>query len=156
MNKFLLVLSLSIAILSASPLKVGSALNELNDFKYETPQGKELKVPEQAKLIIIAFEKDTGRLVNEYLGTKEPKYLDKHSSIYIADIHKMPTIITYMFALPKLKKHKHLIYLQYEDEFSTVVPSKEEQVTLLHVKDGKIESISYISTKEELQKAIEE
>ena len=155
MNKFLVVLSLSVAILSANQLKVGSALSELNSFKYETPRGRQMRIPKKPNLVIVAFEKDTGALVNEYLSTKGPLYLPKNRSVFIADIHEMPTIITNMFALPKLQKYKHLIYLHYNDKFETVVPHKDKKVTLLHVKDGKIQNISYISTKKELQKAIE-
>ena len=155
MNKFLVILGLSCAILYASPLKVGSALSELNNFKYETPHGRQMRVPKKPNLIIVAFEKDTGALVNEYLNTKEQLYLARNRSIFIADIHEMPTVITNMFALPKLQKYKHLIYLHYNDKFQTTVPHKKEKVTLLYVKDGSIKDISYISTKKELQAAIE-
>ncbi|MCF6309671.1 MAG: hypothetical protein L3J19_04225 [Sulfurimonas sp.] len=155
MNKFLMVLSLSFVMLNASPIKIGSSLAQLNSFEFETPQGREMRVPRTPSLVVVAFEKDTGALVNEYLNTKNPYYLQRKRTIFIADIHEMPTVITNMFALPKLQKYKHLIYLHYNDKFHTVVPSKKEKITLLHVADGKIKNISYISTKEELKAAIE-
>jgi len=67
----------------------------------------------------------------------------------------MPTIITNMFALPKLQKYKHLIYLHYGEKFNKVVPNKSEKVTLLYIENGKIQKISYITTKKELQASIE-
>ena len=153
MNKFLVVLSLSFAILGASPLMVNSPQNMLNDFKYETPQGRQMRIPKKLNLVIVAFE--TGALVNEYLNTKAAYYLQLNRAIFIADINKMPTIITNMFALPKLRKYNHLIYLHFDDKFESVIPNKEKKVTLLHIKDGKIQEISYISTKQELKSAIE-
>ncbi|QOY54574.1 hypothetical protein HUE87_12040 [Candidatus Sulfurimonas marisnigri] len=156
MNKFLLILSIIATILAASPIEVGSALGELNGFKYETPQGREIRVPKKPKLVIVAFEKDTGALVNEYLDTQDAFYLQMNRSIFIADINKMPTLITNMFALPKLRKYKHLIYLHYNDKLGTAVPNKEAKITLLRIEDGKIKNISYISTKEELKSAIEQ
>ncbi len=155
MKIFLAALSLFFSILNASAIEIGSALNQLNDFKYETPQGREMRIPRSPSLIIVAFEKDTGALVNEYLTTKNPFYLQKNHSVFIADISKMPTIITNTFALPKLRKYKHLIYLHFDEKFQRVIPNKKEKVTLLHIKDSKVESISYISTKEELKAAIE-
>ena len=155
MKIFLIVLGLSISILNASTIQVGSPLSKLNDFKYETPQGREMRVPRTPALIIVAFEKDTGALVNEYLNTKNPYYLQRNRSIFIADINKMPTIITNTFALPKLRKYKHLIYLHFNDKFQRVVPNKKDKVTLLHIKDSKVENISFISTAEELKAAIE-
>lgn len=155
MKIFLAAMGLFFSILNASAIEVGSALSQLNDFKYETPQGREMRIPRSPSLIIVAFEKDTGALVNEYLNTKNPFYLQKNRSIFIADISKMPTIITNTFALPKLRKYKHLIYLHFDENFQRVIPNKKEKVTLLHIKDSKVESISYISTKEELKAAIE-
>jgi hypothetical protein len=155
MNKFLASLTLSVAILSAAPLKVDSSLNVLDSFKYETPTGREMKIPKKTKLVIVAFEKDTGALVNEYLNTQNPFYLPKNNSVFIADINKMPSVITSMFALPKLQKYKHLIYLHYGDKFQNIVPNKEQKITLLRVDGSKIKEISFISSVSELKAAIE-
>jgi hypothetical protein len=141
--------------LGAAPLKTDSPLSILDNFKYETPQGRQMKIPKKTDLVIAAFEKDTGALVNEYLDTQSPYYLLKHHAIFIADINKMPTIVTNMFALPKLRKYKHLIYLHFEDKFQTVVPNQDKKVTLLRIEEGKIKEIFYVSTKEELKTAIE-
>ncbi len=155
MNKFLTALTLSVAILGAAPLTVNSTLDILDSFKYETPTGREMKIPKKTKLVIVAFEKDTGALVNDYLDTKSPFYLPKNKTIFIADINKMPTVITNMFALPKLQKYRHLIYLHYGEKFQNVVPNKEQKITLLHIEDSKIKEISFISTQQELKAAIE-
>jgi hypothetical protein len=155
MKSIFIILSLSFAILSASSLKTGSHISEFNSYKFETPTGRQMKIPKKTNLIIVAFEKDTGALVNEYLNTKEALFLTKKRHIFIADIHEMPTIITNMFALPKLQKYKHLIYLQYDNKFKKNIPNKSNMITLLYIKDKKIEKISYISTKKEFQKIIE-
>jgi hypothetical protein len=155
MHKIATLLVLAISLFGAEMISVTSPLDQLNNFKYETPQGRQMKVPKSTELVVIAFEKDTGALVNEFLNTQDPFYMPKRRAVFIADINKMPTIITNMFALPKLKKYKHLIYLHYEDQFQNFVPHKEEQITLLRIKDAKIDSISYVSTQEELKAAIE-
>ncbi len=155
MHKLVTLFLFAFSLLGADLITVDSPLNQLNNFKYETPQGRQMKVPKSTELVVIAFEKDTGALVNEFLNTQDPFYMPKRRAVFIADINKMPTIITNMFALPKLKKYKHLIYLHYEDQFQNALPHKEEQITLLHVKDAKIERVSYVSTQEELKAAIE-
>ncbi|MCK9472555.1 hypothetical protein [Sulfurimonas sp.] len=155
MNKFLAALTISAALLGADSIKIDSPLNVLDNFKYETPTGRQMKIPQKTKLVIVAFDKDTGALINEYLDTQNKFYLLKHNSIFIADINKMPSIITSMFALPKLQKYKHLIYLHYGDKFQNSIPNKEEKITLLRVEDSKIKEISFISSKQELKAAIE-
>jgi len=155
MIKILAAFSLSVAFLYAGNIEVGTPLYKLNSYKYESPQGRNMRIPKKTKLVIVAYEKDTGKLVNEFLATKNKFYLQKNRSIFIADIHEMPSIITTMFALPKLQKYKHLIYLHYGEKFSQVTPSKSEQITLLHVINGKIDKVSFISTAKELQENIE-
>ena len=155
MHKIFTILILSLSLLNASSFGVNSELSELNNFKYETPQGRQMKVPKSTSLVVIAFEKDTGALVNDFLNTQDPFYMSKHRATFIADINKMPTIITNMFALPKMQKYKHLIYLHYEEEFQDFVPHKEASVTLARIKDGKVQEIFYITTVNELKAAIE-
>ncbi|MCK9455401.1 MAG: hypothetical protein WCY51_00960 [Sulfurimonas sp.] len=155
MNKFLAALTMGIALLNADSLKIDSPLKMLESFRYETPAGRQIKIPQKIELVIVAFEKDTGALVNEYLDTQSPFYLQKSNSIFIADINKMPTVIANMFALPKLQKYKHLIYLHYGEKLQAVVPNKEQKVTLLYIEDSKIKEISFISTHKELKMAIE-
>ncbi len=155
MSKVLLFFMLSVLALNADFLNVSSSITKLNEFKYVTPQGNEIKIPKEIKLIIVSFEKDTGALVNEYLNTKSPDYLTKYNSIFIADINKMPSVITKMFALPKLRKYKHPMYLNYDEKFEQSVLGKEEMVTLLHVENSVIKHISFIVRKEELKAAIE-
>ena len=155
MKIVLIILTLSFALLNASSIKESSNLSELDSYRFETPNGRQMKIPKKTNLVIVAFEKDTGALVNEYLKTKSKYYLQKNKAIFIADIHDMPSMITTMFALPKLRKYKHLIYLHYDEKFQKAVPNKEEKITLLKIEDGLIKKISFISTKDELQVAIE-
>jgi len=155
MSKVLLFFMLSVLALNADFLNVSSSITKLNEFKYVTPQGNEIKIPKEVKLIIVSFEKDTGALVNEYLNTKSPDYLTKYNSIFVADINKMPSVITKMFALPKLRKYKHPMYLNYDEKFEQSILGKEEMVTLLHVENSVIKHISFIVRKEELKAAIE-
>jgi len=156
MRKFVAVLALSVSLLVAKPFGVGSPLQALNDYRYETQHGRQMKIPRSTRLVVIAFEKETGALVNDFLNTKDPFYMPKHRAVFIADINKMPTIITNLFALPKMQKYKHLAYLHYDEEFQNIIPHKEEKITLVRIKDEKVEKISYISTREELKEAIQQ
>lgn len=155
MKKIFILIGLSLALLNAAPLSTGDSINSFKTFTFETPQERKMKIPKSTNLIVAAFEKDTGKLVNAYLDTKPAMYMPKHHAVYVADIHNMPSIITSMFALPKMQKYKHLIYLQYDEEFEEFVPNKEEKITIIRLKDKKVVSISFISTQEELKAAIE-
>lgn len=156
MNKIFILLSLSVLLFGVEPLKVDSALSALDDYEYFTPKGKTLKIPAQTVLILVTFEKSTSDLLNDYLKTKNKYYLQQNKLVYIADISRTPRLITNMFALPKLKKLKHLIYLQYGKKLRNRIPNKDNTITLLRVKDGQITNIVYATNTEEIQGAIEQ
>ncbi|MEK6658503.1 MAG: hypothetical protein AABY36_02340 [Campylobacterota bacterium] len=155
MKKILFFVIFSISILNADFLQINSYVTRLNEFKYVTPNDVVVKITKDVKLVIISSQKATGALVNEYLDSQNSDYLQKNRAVFIADINKMPTIVTKMLALPKLRKYKHPIYINYDERFDEVVPNKEDRVTLLYIENSIIKNISYISTKEELKKAIE-
>lgn len=155
MNKILLVMLFSISLYAGGKLEVGSSITMLNDYEYETPKGYMMKIPPKSKLILVAFEKDTAKTVNDYLKMQEKYYIQKNNAVFISDISNMPKIITHMFALPKMKKFEHLIYLQYSGKFEKLVPHKDDKITLLKIKEGKITDISYVKSTKAVKEAIE-
>lgn len=152
MKKIILVLIASVIAISAQSLKIGSNIQMLNNYDFETPKSRKMKVPQNTQTVLIAFDKDTGALVNEYLSTQNKYFLQRKKAIFIADINKMPTVITNMFALPKLREYKHLIYLHYGERFQNAAPKKADKISVLKFENQKLKSISYITTEEELAK----
>ncbi len=153
MKKLLSALFISAVCVFAQNIEVGTSIKVFNNYKYETPDAKELKIPTSTTKILITFQKDASEIVNEYLSKKDERFLEKNSAVYIADINKMPTIITKLFALPKLRDFKHTIHLHYEDKFQNIVPKEDEKITLIRLKQQKVESINFLSTKEDLDRA---
>ena len=100
--------------------------------------------------LVVSFEKDTGKDVNEFLSSKDKDFLKNHHAAFIANISGMPSIITKMFALPKMRDYKHSVLLIYDEEDKRFV-SQEGKSTLYRLENGVIKSISYI-TKEDLEK----
>lgn len=99
------------------------------------------------KTILVSFEKGTGADVNKFLAGKNPDFLQKNNAVFIANISGMPSFITKMFALPKMKKYKHSILLIY-DESDKRFLQKEEKTTLYRLENGVIKNISYIEEKD--------
>jgi hypothetical protein len=111
-------------------------------------------IDESTKIIIVSFEKDTGKEVNEFLDTKKANFLQKHHAVFIANISGMPMFITKMFALPKMRNYKHKILLIY-DENDDRFTFKEGSSTLYKLEDGVIKKIEFIH-KQDLEKVFNE
>lgn len=156
MLKTLLLTLVTTSILLADSLFIGMSLTTIQDLDYEDQFEKRVKIPKSTRLMILTYEKDQGAIVNDLLAEQNPTYLKKQDALFIADISKMPSLITMMFALPKMQKFKYPIYLNYGERFARMFPAKKEKITLLYFNtQGYISDIVYISTKEGLKKALQ-
>jgi len=153
--KILLVLVFMLSISSADTLQISTPFNSFNKFVYKTQFDKKVAISNNIKTIVISYEKDTGRLVNNYLINKDSLYLKEKNAVFIADIHEMPSLITKIFAMPKMRKYKHTIYIYDEDDFVEFAKPKDGKVTVIKFENQKVKKIYYISSEQELKEVFE-
>ena len=143
--KFLIASLLFVNLLFAQSLNVGDSFPV---FGITDQFGDTGRVEYQDKMVIVTFEKGVSGELNSYLKNKESDYLPLNKVKYIADISGMPTFITNMFALPKMKEYKYNIYLIHEEEDAKPFVRKDDMVTVFKLKNYKIESVEYLTPKE--------
>lgn len=146
MIKKLLLTLFSITWLFANPFDLNQ---NINSFSLADQFDKKHTVNSDIQTIIVSFEKGTGADINEFLNSKEPDFLQKNNAVFIANISGMPSIITKLFALPKMKKYKHPILLIYDEEDKRFL-YKEDKSTVYKVENGVITGVEYIE-KEDLE-----
>lgn len=146
MFKTLLILTFTAVLSLADFLKMGDTLTPFNlpdqfdkvhtisSDKYET--------------FLISFAKDTSSKVNEYLKKQEDDFLEKNKVVYISDIHTMPSFVTSLFALPKMRKYKYTLMLMYEE--NKIFPQHEEALSVIRFKNNKVNSIEFIKEDESI------
>jgi hypothetical protein len=108
----------------------------------------------ETKTLIVSFEKGTGALISDFLIANKPEFLEEHHAAYIANISKMPWLISKIFALPKMQSYKHKILL-INDENDQRFVAKEGKSTVYKLDNGVVKKVYFISSKEELAKAFE-
>lgn len=139
--KQLLLVSLLFTGCLFADFNMGDTLPKI---KLQDQFGQEFKVEDTDTLLIMAFEKDLSVVVNEFLKQQPGSYLATHHAKYISDISTMPSFITTMFALPKMKKYPFSVMLIYDD-FGKQFNRVEGKITIYKLKKNKIEEIRYIS-----------
>ncbi|WP_419777226.1 hypothetical protein [Malaciobacter marinus] len=146
MKKFLLIFSLIIFAYSEEL----SINDEISSFSLANQFNQKKTIDSNINILIVSFEKNTGKEVNEFLEEKNPNFLENQNAVFIANISGMPMFITKMFALPKMRKYKHEILLIY-DEKENRFKAKEGMSTLYRLENGVIKSIEFIR-KNDLEK----
>ena len=98
--------------------------------------------------LIMSFEKDVSSGIKEFIDTKEKNFLVDNDILYISDISSMPSLITSLFALPKMKKFGFKVALIYDDEIGDIIPREEGKVTVMKLSYNEIMSIDFVLPKD--------
>jgi hypothetical protein len=154
--KTLLILSLigglfSSSCLAAEPLKQGDSLPTLT---LTDQHDKPAKIDHSITRIIFAADNGAASLVTAMLDTKEPTWLTQTNSVYLADIHKMPSLISKMFALPQLREKPYTIVLGREEADLAMFARQKGCVAIITVANQKIGETTFACTEDALKEAV--
>jgi hypothetical protein len=130
--------------------------NQIKPIKLKDQFDKPQTITNYTKKIIFVFTKNSGHQVRELLNKKPNDYLSNSNIAFVADIHKMPSFIANMIAIPDLQKHKYPIMLIREDESALPYLNEtyKEYITIVTLENMKITDITLISDAKELDKLL--
>jgi hypothetical protein len=142
--KKLLWISLLFCSVAFANFQVGDKLPSIT---LKDQFGKTMKIDANDKMLLLTFEKEVAIKTADLLKTKPKGYLKAQHIKYISDISKMPSFITSMFALPKMKKYPFSVML-IENDLGSSFAKKEEKITVYILEKQKIASIQFVTPKQ--------
>ena len=116
--------------------------------------GEEHHLDQSVELILFAKDMEGAKLIQDLLGSAEPELLEKLHAVYVADISRMPGIITRTRAIPKMKKRPYPTLLDRTGTVTESFPGEEGKATLIRLEKLRVWEIENVSTEGELRAAI--
>ena len=116
---------------------------------------KSVAINEQTNLILFAAGKSTSALMSKVLEDLPPTTLADKKAIYVADVSGMPGFITKMVAIPKMQKRPYTIAILKDEAQSKRFPQKDDAITVIKLKSGKVTEINFVTKQEEIVKALQ-
>ena len=101
--------------------------------------------------ILITYDKVSTALQNSFIASKETHYLLQNDIVCIVDVSMIPEGIRTLFVLPKLESFRHVLLLSYDANFSRMWPYKDGHISVVNVKNFKVETIEYANTLKALE-----
>jgi len=144
MIKKVLLLAVFATALFSNSFNVNS---NIGSFELADQFEKKHTVNSDIQTIIFSSEKDTSAALNEFLASKEKGFLEANKTVFVADISGMPSVISYLFALPKMKKYNYNVLL-IEEEGDKRFLKQEEKLTVYKLENGVVTSVEYVSGKD--------
>ena len=132
----------------ANTLKID---DKISTFSLPNQFDKIHTVSSEVSIIMVAFEKESLNLVNDFLSSKSIDFLDLNNAIFINDISSVPSVVIKMFTIPKMRDYKYDILLIYKENSKKFL-EEESKITIYSLEKGFVKDVKYISTKYELEK----
>lgn len=119
----------------------------LTAFQIENQFSEPAALTADTKYIIFSSDMDAAKNLNEYLNENISKH-DLSKTLIIADISKMPTLVSKMFAIPKMKKYSYKLALDKTGETTKNWPRQKGNLVVIKLTALKIDSVETLNSKE--------
>jgi len=141
---FAVVLTLLCTALgAAAPLGAGMRMPALALTDQHDVQGA---VGPATRCVLFTRDMDATKVLNEALGDNPAALIAAAHAVVISDISGMPSLITKLFALPKMRKRPYQILLDRDGKATADFPFVKGKVTVFHLHALTIESIQHLDS----------
>lgn len=144
---FVVLLSCQMVVAETEQLQPGASLPEI---VMKDQFDADISVSDDVAFILFTASKSASGVVNNFLSKQNGGFLQEEKAYFLADISGMPSFVTKMFALPKMREFKYSVLLGREEGQLGFIPQEGDKITLLQVKNNKVVQIQFIATEEEL------
>ena len=135
----------------AGELKVG---DELPVLRLEDQNGKPHTVDGSVHHLVFAPDRASSQMVTDTFKGQTAASLQGRGIAYVADIKGMPSLVTSLFALPKMRKQPYPILLGKKAADTAGLPRQAERVTVIDLNNGRIASITCLTNATELRQGL--
>jgi hypothetical protein len=142
---FLSALFLLLSV-SAGALETGVSVEGLrlkNQFE------EEVQVTAATKWMLFVADKKSSQMMTDYL-LKNSVTPESFAAVYVSDISGMPSLITKMVALPKMKKYPFKLALDSSGGVTKSWPRQTDQVTVIELGEQIVKGVRYLATPEQV------
>lgn len=129
------------------PLSIGDSVN----LKDVTDQDhKPFTHQDDMKVLMFVEGMEAKELVRESLETIDITCMKDGEVVYLANISRMPSIISQLVAVPAMRDYPYPVWLDWGGEASLGLPVREDQVTVLSLDRQSIVRADYFANTAEL------
>ncbi len=136
-------------------LQVGSDLLQENLVQFIDQHGNLQTISKDLKYLLFVSDMDASKVVHPYLLKLKQEGMNLKKLALIADIHKMPTVISKMIAIPKMKEYPYIIHLILDNTRGAYFPKEKGKVFILFLENYKVQKIERVDSQVELEKIIQ-
>jgi hypothetical protein len=147
------VLAATIAVLAAVALAderydVGSTIPRL---ALEDQHGAAGAIDDTVRIVVLTRDMDAGNVVKETLADEEQRFLDEHHAVYVADISRMPALVSRLIAVPRMRGRRYRVFLDRKGDLVSRFPVTDGKPSVVYLERGRVTRVVHPATANELR-----
>ncbi|MBM3112222.1 FAD/FMN-containing dehydrogenase [Pseudomonas sp. P66] len=150
--KYAIALLLSLSPLLAQAVEVGE---QLKPWTLLDQYDQAYSLNDQTRTLLVASNMDGAKLVKAALEDRPKGYLETRNTVFVADIQRMPALISKLFAIPAMRDYSYRVLLDRDGSVATRYAPAEDKVLWLQLDKGQVVSQREFTSAEELRQALE-
>jgi hypothetical protein len=116
--------------------------------------GAEGVVDDTVHIVVLTRDMDAGNVVKEALAHEEQRFLDERRVVYVADISRMPALVSRLIAVPRMRDRRYRIFLDREGEIVPRFPVTDGKPTVVYLEKGRVTRVVHPADAAELRAAV--
>lgn len=106
-------------------------------------------------ILLVARDMDGAKLVKAALAQQPKGYLEARDAVFIADIQRMPALISKLFAIPAMRDYTYRVLLDRDGRVASRYSGQDGQVQWLQLQQGVLVSQQSFADAAALKAALE-
>lgn len=110
---------------------------------------------EEVRVLLVARDMDGAKLVKAALADAPEGYLEARKAVFVADIQRMPAIISKLFAVPAMRDYRYRVLLDRDGQVASQYAGAEGKVLWLTLDRGVLVQQREFADAAQLKAALE-
>lgn len=121
----------------------------------EDQHGRPRAIDAGVRGILFSRDMGGGGVAKEALAEDGAALLEASGTVYVADISRMPGLVTKLFALPGMRRRPYPMLLDRDGAATSAWPSEEGHASLIGLRDGVVTDVRTFDDAPALRQALE-
>lgn len=117
---------------------------------------KAYTLDQQARILLVARNMTGAKLLKAALEEKPKGFLEARQAVFVADVSRMPAVISTLFAVPAMRDYNYRVLLDSQSRVASRYPAAEDQVLWLDLERGVLRDSRTFTDAQALRQALEQ
>lgn len=117
---------------------------------------KAYTLDQQARILLVARNMTGAKLLKAAMEEKPKGFLEARQAVFVADVSRMPAVISTLFAVPAMRDYNYRVLLDSQSRVASRYPAAEDQVLWLDLERGVLRDSRTFTDAQALRQALEQ